>query len=469
MEQRAVWSIGCLLTAWLIFFWNTLVSIAQGSGQAWVSLLSFGIVLAAFFLVYQKRNQLSQVIFTSSQLGLLCLFLLVTGYIVSAVAHVTYVEQTAVILMLPALVLTACGPEVVRVLLFPLLYVLWIIPLQDDTLAQRYLVTWVSFGLLFAYLRYSALPYRIIFVILSCLLPFIFIAGTDHLFSGSFYLPFIELGASVLVLGSLVLITTFMKEPVLKPVIEKPMTLERQKEIWVMQNARWLAPTLIAFSMLMTSPWLSENIREFYPIAPKPIVLKMPPGVDGWLGPFEPKGIAWKAEYPNASAVAQAEYFEKGEMDPAIHVIYAYSAYYQSDRSINDLLAPTNLIYNPDFWKQSSVVPLNVSLEKNTSFAVLESTLTEEGITRLVWYWYHIIGVNTIDLNLAKILDNVRIVSKYADGSGIVAISTLVDSSTERARERLKSFLNVMSPSLESLKHPENRLQPMGYKVIWSI
>ena len=49
----------------------------------------------------------------------------------------------------------------------------------------------------------------------------------------------------------------------------------------------------------------------------------------------------------------------------------------------------------------------------------------------------------------------VRLISKYADGSGIIAALSGKGIDVEVARNRLESFLKAMYPSLEILERPE--------------
>ncbi len=380
----------------MFYFWDTLNSIFFSEQPALIIWSTRGIMLATFYLIYVRRKALENTFFVSSQLGLVGLFLITVGFILGKVYSIQYVEQSAVMLMLPAITMTSLGPAVVRTLLFPLLYLMLVIPLQDSALQSRSTIVWIA-GILFI--------------------------G---------YLIFLKV------------VKFFKKSSALAP-----STTPK----WLFQNSRWLIPTSIAMSTLMVSPWLGENIRSFYPPKQKVIVLRAPLGVHGWVGPDAIKSDNWSPIFSNASAFLSARYGTNSISNP--ENVFLYSAYYDSDRSFSDMFDENNTMFNRTVWRQIGVQSTKVALGGDDAIMVLEMALQAGVITRLVWYWYYIAGVSTIDLSTADLLDKVRVVSKYAQGSGCIALSTPFIASPEEARVRLGNFLKVMYGSLDVLKRPE--------------
>jgi EpsI family protein len=317
---------------------------------------------------------------------------MVTFFILGRITNLHYAEQAAVMLMLPALVMIAFGPLLVQSILMPLLYLMFIIPLQDETLNDRPLVIAVAFMVLIIYLAYQ---------------------------------KFSKLKAS-------------------EDFVEKT-------PIWASINARWLLPTLIAFSMLMVSPWLGENIRSFYPIKQKKIALRAPLGTQNWTGPYTVQGQAWEPLYKNASATLQEQYFS----DKDRNSVYLYAAYFDSDRNFSDMLADANKIYDPSIWKPVRFGTTEVKLNNNQQTNVFTVILESQGVFQVVWYWYYVAGFSTTDLTSASFLDKIRIIAKYAQGSGVIAISTSYTTNLQEAQDRLQSFLSVMHTGLDVLKRPE--------------
>ncbi len=376
----------------MFFFWPTLVSIFYGNQLPWVGWSTRGIALATVYLIYAKRRDLENTLFTSSQLGLISLLGIVTFYILGTVFNIRFVEQCSVMLMIPALVMICFGPAVIKTLVFPILYLMLVIPLQDDSISGRVSIVWLAVGLFIIYSQYIRF----------------------------FHAKEVE---------------------------------EGERPAWVYQNSRWLIPSAIAFAMLMVSPWLGDNIRSFYPKKVREVVLRAPLGDHGWEGPRPVESKAWQPFYPNASATIQEKYFSSSAAER--DSIYLYAAYYDSDRAMTDMLDPENKIFDPVLWKQTNLTTTEINLGNNNTTYVMEVILKAGAVYRVAWYWYNIAGVSTTDLSLGQVLDKVRVISKHAQGSGLVLISTSFTDSPDEARRRLNSFMVAMYGSLDILKNPE--------------
>jgi EpsI family protein len=394
-KLKAVVSFTCLFLAWAFFFWPTLVSIFAIKKSIFITLSTYGIIAVSVAFIIAKRKAIETSIFMSSQLGLVGLLLMVVFFILGQITQIHYAQQSAVILMFPTLVMIAFGPLLVQTILFPLLYLMFIIPLQDTMLDNPALIVGAAILVLATYLGYQKFSVRKT-------------AG----FEG----------------------------------------FSEKTPLWISTNARWFMPTFLAFSLLMVSPWLGDNIRAFYPLKHKEIALRAPLGTQGWVGPYSVTGQAWSPVYPNASATLQKEYFN--DVD-AKNSVYLYTAYFDSDRNFSDMLDEANTLYDSKLWKQVAVDSRAIKLNNNETVNVYQATLESAGVSRVVWYWYYVTGVSTTDLSWARLLDKVRIIAKYAQGSGLVAISTTYTTNSTEATDRLKAFLNTMHNGLDALKRPE--------------
>ena len=380
------------MAAWLLFFWTTLSSFFIGQKLAWIFYSTLGIIAGSLYLIYEKRNLFAKTFYVSSQLGLVAIFLLSIGFIMGDISHIQYVKLSAVTCMLPAIVMTAFGPMVVKELFFPLIFLMFVIPLQDEGLANRSVIAWIALASFVAYYLFTKI---------------------------------VKIKSAI--------------------VIERP--------VWFYQNSRWLVPSAIAFSMLMASPWLGENIRTLYPEKAKLISLRAPLGVKGWTGPFSVRTQSWAPIYSNASSTLQAEYYPAATGSE--EGIYLYTAYYSSDRPFSEVLSPKNSIFNPGLWKQTSLGQREIDLGNGESMTVYEAVLIAGTAPRLVWYWYYVAGVNTIDNSVSNVMNAVRLISKYAQGSGVIILSASFDTTPSEATKRLQAFIKVMYGSLAELKRPE--------------
>ena len=394
LKEPAVWSFLCLFIAWFYFFWATIYPIYLfNSDTPWVSLVTYAITFLAILIVILRREVFYQAIFSSSQLALFVFFLLIVGYLLGNVFHLAYIEKISVLLMVPALLLIAFGRELTKELLvIPLLYWLLIIPIQDKDFEFR--------------------------VILAIVAAFI---GIGYIIYLKFYKP----------------------------------PLDFQRPFWVATNRRWMIPTGLGFVLIMSTPWLAENIRDFYPARKIVIELNAPLVQDGWQGPYRIVGQTLTPIFPNASATVHVEYLPDLKTDPTLEPVFLYSAYFHSDKSFREMFIPGDSVYDENVWKKFNSDVKIVSYGNDPAFKVNELVLINDSVKCLVWSWYYVAGYSTIDLVTADLLDRVRQISKYAQGSGVVVLSTNFATTEDNARERLQSFLDAVGQSLDVVKRPE--------------
>lgn len=451
MNRRAYGSLSAVLAFWIFFFWGTLVSLVYNRQSLIFSLLGFFIIVAALYVIYSRLKTLQEVVFISSQFGLLVLFALVVVWTLAGVVGLPFMQKVTFILMLPAIVLTTCGPHVVRALAFPLLYLLLLIPLWDISFPFRNLIPWFAFGLMVGYLRYQSLLYRVIYTLFAVAIGII--ATWRHW----------HWAISVIMMGILFGIGLFIREKGTIPSASKMRVDDHKSEDIhriMTQSSRWLVPTTIACCMIMVSPWLSENIRDFYPVFHRSVNLVAPAGQGHWIGPQQTVFTDWQPLFKNASSSLQVQYVET----PSFLPVYLYAAYYQSDRSIDELFVAENAVYDPKIWQEiessKRIVPSVRGL------VVLESVLESQGVSRVQWSWYFVSGIASIDLRFLKFMDTVRLIAKHADGPGVIVVSTAYDGDPNEARVRLESFLKDMVIGLGIIERPEKNLNQHRYRLL---
>ncbi|MCG5515209.1 exosortase [Ectothiorhodospira sp. 9100] len=188
----------------LVHIWTTSDTYAHG----------MVILPLSLFLAWTQRHRLAQATPNPSLLGALAILALGAGWFLARAADVTVVQTFVVVAMVPALVLAIMGWQVSRVIVFPLAYLffawpvgnflvpvlqeytawftVWMlrvsgiptfsegyyisIPAGDFVVAQvcsgiRYLIASVALGLVYAYLVYRSIWRRLIFVVLSIIVP----------------------------------------------------------------------------------------------------------------------------------------------------------------------------------------------------------------------------------------------------------------------------------------------------------
>ncbi|WP_426417044.1 exosortase A [Aestuariirhabdus sp. LZHN29] len=176
----------------------------------------FIILPISLFLIYRKKSQLRALSPRPSAIGFSILALLVLVWTISSIVEVQVLQQFSVVMMLSALCLAVMGWAVVKTILFPLGYTLFMVPFGEfliepmmnltasftvTTIAAlgipifveglffelptgrwsvvegcsgvRYLIASVALGTLYAYLNYHSYKKRVTFVLASIALPIV--------------------------------------------------------------------------------------------------------------------------------------------------------------------------------------------------------------------------------------------------------------------------------------------------------
>ncbi|ADC73003.1 exosortase 1 [Thioalkalivibrio sp. K90mix] len=241
-----VLALAALIATTLIVFAPTFVSMVDTWARSDTFAHGFLVVPIVLFLVYLKRDELAAVSPRPYPLALVPIVLLGLAWVMGELVDVISVRQFAATLMIPFLVWLVMGTAVVRILQFPLAYLLFAVPLGEflvpplmDFTAEftvaavqlsgipiyrdglhfelptgrwsvveacsgvRYLIASVALGTLYAYLMYRSLWRRLAFVGVAIIVPIIanglraymivmighlsdmeYAAGADHLLYG---------------------------------------------------------------------------------------------------------------------------------------------------------------------------------------------------------------------------------------------------------------------------------------------
>ncbi|MEM9056763.1 MAG: exosortase A, partial [Pseudomonadota bacterium] len=168
------------------------------------------------WLAWSQRERLRGAALEFSLPGLGVVLLLGAAWLVARLASVQVVQQGAVVMLVPALVWTLCGAQVVRAMLFPLLFLLFAVPFGEGLIPHlmeftaaftvgalqligipvlrdglyfsvpsgdfevakacsgiRYLIASIALGVLFAYLTYRSNRRRLAFVAAAAVVPIV--------------------------------------------------------------------------------------------------------------------------------------------------------------------------------------------------------------------------------------------------------------------------------------------------------
>jgi exosortase A len=166
--------------------------------------------------------------------------------------------------------------------------------------------------------------------------------------------------------------------------------------------------------------------------------LDAPPGRSGWSGPVS-LNDSWQPVYHGASQL-HCGYHKQGQR------VLLYVAYYPVQRQDSELINELNSISGPE-WRQTA----ERHVISASGARVTEAELVSAGNPRrIVWYRYRIAGRYTTNAYTAKALQVLALLVGRRDAA-VVALAADAGDDVAGAREGLDDFLVAMGPALERL------------------
>ncbi len=449
------------------------------------------VLLISVYLIYNKREQLKALPPCPSYSGLFALMIVCMLWLVAALVDVEMLQTVALLLILLSLVWSVLGHRVVGILLFPILYIGFAIPvwfplspvLQEVTAdvvfwliriievpayrlenmivlpggrmsveeacgGLNYLLAALTLGTLYGYLNYAKLSVRVFIVLVSA-------------------------GAAVLVNILRVFIVVYLgyETDMQHPYVEDHLSLG-----W------YLFAGLILLLLIIDIFWHwlhksnSHAVQNIEERAPLPcgkgktqflmfvflavFLLASAPATVSWLGKqqavessiFKPAPFAsieqwsvtisaddWVPKYGGA-IVRKMRFID--ENNQQMHLFLGmYHRQTQGQELINDL----NAISDGKIWHSKYQ---RAKIQNVGGRQVFEQIIVNnDGVQRLVWYWYHVAERDTINKYYAKILQVVGLVTGVPQAS-VVAVATRLDADPDKTREKLDSFVRVLTPQV---------------------
>ena len=248
-----VWQSGLMFILWGIFCWQGLVTVVDIWWGNEIFNHGFFIVPGAFYLIYLQRKRLLATPIKPSLLSLIFIVPSLFLYVVGIAGDIRLFMHLATFTLLPSLIWMLLGAQATRVILFPLCFMLFSVPVGEQLIPYlqeiaadgsvallkltgiplyrsglyieipqgRFLVaeacSGVSFfiasfviGSLYAYLNLQSIKRRAAFVLISLIFPILanivrvygiiliaywtdmeYAAGADHLIYGWFFFAFV--------------------------------------------------------------------------------------------------------------------------------------------------------------------------------------------------------------------------------------------------------------------------------------
>jgi len=491
-------------TAWsMVSIWERSDTFAHG----------FLIFPFSAYLIWTQRKRLPTLGLQPNPLALVALAAIGFSWLLAILAGVQVLEQVFLVAMIPAVVWAILGNRMVWALAFPLAYLLLAVPFGEALIPPlidftanftvaalqltgipvyregsfftipsgswsvveacsglRYLIASFTLGTLYAYLTYRSLKRRLIFIVLSVIVPIIANGMRAYLIVMTGHLSDMSLAAGVdhLVYGwaffGLVMLLLFWAgsfwredgEDKPKPGSAagsqpqaglSPLIVPLRRVSYAAAAVLIVAAIWPAYAVYLENMYLRAEAAPKFEIA-------------GLSGKWEinSEGISsWRPKYVGAAVQLLQHYKDGKNSRRPGRAVDLYISYYRNQQqgselinSQNVLVAESELENEPESKRRWRVVkhdtyPVSFGAERQT---INQNLIQSPSTKLLVWRWYWLGEEITASPYIAKlILARNKLLRKGDDGAEII-IAAAYDESPDEAVPVLESFIADMMPSI---------------------
>lgn len=474
-------------TAWsMVTIWRDSDTFAHG----------FVILPISAFLVWRKRHELAMLQPGPVRYGPVVLIAPGLIWLLGYISDVQVVQQFCLVGIIILLVWALLGWEVVKLLAFPLAYLLFAVPFgkflvpymidfsatfaiaalrltgvpvfADGTSfstpgtdwvvlevcsGMRYLIAALVVGTLYAYLSYQSQIRRVIFIFFTILFTFFasgmrvyiivmighfidmrYAKGFDHLFIGWVFFG--------IVMMLLFWIGSFWGEDERQvPAGDPGHDLDKQAGAVTRSGfvVIGMASLLVLSAWPAAGSWMESRTEAYIEVS-----LPVPAAVSGWS--LSPQLVDdWKPYYIGYDAELHQTYSKEGRE------VGIYLPYYQAQRQGAELVNSSNRLLETSRagWRKSGQKNIVVTVSEQT-FNIVQTKLISNRRRLLVYYWNWFDGTNVTSPHLAKILEvKNRLFGRPLPAAAVIVYTDLHEDSVEDAARAIESFLNDMFSSIE--------------------
>lgn len=476
------------LAAILVIFRETALAMAEVWMRSGTYAHGFIVPPISLWLIWRMREKVGVLAPRHCYPAVLLLAAAGCAWLLGEVATVNVVPQFALIFMLVFAVLAVLGPVVARSIAFPLLFLFFAVPFGDFTQPKlmewtakftvlglrltgvpvysdglnlvipsgrwavveacsgvRYLIASVTVGTLFAYLTYHTLRRRLIFVMVSILVPIVanwgraymivmlghlsgntLAVGVDHLIYGWVFFGF--------VIMLMFWIGARWREDELLPGAAKVLAVAGNGT----DSAIWRAACT---TVLVAAVWPIANWQVERDISPPLSQLASLGPIMGWQR--VPQGLPnWQPRFENYSASTQATFENDGR------VAGLFLGYYRNQDQQHKMVTSMNVLVTSDDLEWSKVNSGTSEIAINQQALTVRTALlrSHSSSARLVvWQWYWVNGHWTASDVLAKVYTAVSRLTGSGDDSAVIVLYAMQHQAGE-AEATLDAFARAAGP-----------------------
>jgi len=443
------------------------------------------------WLIWRRREVLSTLDVRPNYAVLPLLAVAGLWWLLGSLTGVVIVQEYGLVLMIPLLAWTILGTRMVRVLAFPLAFLLLAVPFGEILLPPlmdytatftvlalrvtgipvyregllftipsgswsvveacsglRYLIACVTGGLLYAYLRYRGMTRRVVFVAISVAVPIVanwlrayFIVMLDHLSGSKLAMDVDHLLYGWVFFGIVTLAlfwagSYWREDEVTQPQVPTVPVVHRQAS---------------SMSAIGTAAMAAAAVVTVWPVAAARIdlstvstapVLRTPARVGTWR-PLPGRLVAWTPHFAQPSAQVDQLYAAGNQR------VGLYVGYYGDQKKGSELITSRNTLV-PSIggaWRNAGETHRTLTASGN-DYSLIETQLTGPETSLLVWRWYWVDGIYTANSYWAKLLQARSALLGRTDDGAVVIVYTAMEDGRDAAAMRLNEFVHAMLPAL---------------------
>ena len=445
------------------------------------------------YMIWKKRAMLSTIQYRPDYMPLSVLVGLGAGWLLASAASVVVVEQYALVAMIPVIVWALLGLRAFSAILFPLAYLLFAVPFgevfipplidftADFTVSAlqatgipvyregsffsipsgnwsvveacsgvRYLIASVTLGTLYAYLTYHSISRRLIFIAFSIVVPIVANGVRAYLIVMTGHLSDMQLAVGVdhlvygwiffgLVMLLLFWIGSFWREDHLDETVsvENSSSASLESSSVPIKSTLGMAGLVVAVAMIWPV-YLNylNNKSDVRPISEISVA-----DLSGKWSTASASLTDWIPGYIGSPRQFIGHFYHENK-----HV-GLYITYYRNQDQDNKLVSSSNVLVSDrdSRWRNMDGSKRNISLG-DAPFTVHQNQLHASKERLLIWRWFWLIGYETADPYVAKMIQALNRVWGNGDDGAEIIIAAGYEHDPEEAAAVLREFMADMKP-----------------------
>ena len=414
-------------------------------------------------------------------------------WLISNIVDVQVIQQLLVISLIPIIVWLLYGRKILQILLFPLLYLYFSVPIGqglipammeftanftvsliqltgiplyrdglsfslpsgswsvvEECSGVRYIIASLALGTIYAYINYSATSKRLIFILFAILVPILangvrafgivmighfsgmeLATGADHLLYGWVFF------------GIVIFLMFYIGSFFWDAIVIREETSSKAIDIEPDKSASWPIITLSILTIIsiVSVELFANNIKQSNELADVNINLSVPDHFDEWQ--FDKTlSLNWNPEINNPDAYLSRNYRYGRDL------VQLDIGYFKFQRKNAEAISSRNRLTNPysGQWKITHTTDL-----KEGSIYVTETVLQDRQQKILVWNWYQVGMQQTPNAYIAKAFEAYNHLVFRRNDVAIISIATIFEDDKGQARSKLRDFWSIASENISTI------------------